>query len=76
VIFDNFAQIKEGSFIDKFKTRTQLGGHLTRKTEWTEEKIGDYLGPKIPSLLEFFENKIHLKEVMGTSHILPSERAP
>ena len=26
---------------------------------------GDYLGDKIPSLLEFLENKIHMREVAG-----------
>ena len=35
--------------------------------EWAEERVGDYLGPKIPSLMEFLENRIHLREVMGVS---------
>jgi hypothetical protein len=36
--------------------------------EWNEEKIGDYLGPKIPGLLEFLENKIYLRDTLGVSH--------
>jgi hypothetical protein len=44
--------------------------------EWTEEKVGDYLGPKIPSLLEFLENKIHMREVMGVSMFENSGKGP
>ena len=30
---------------------------------WQDEKVGDYIGKKIPSLLEFLENKINLNEL-------------
>ena len=42
----------------------------------TEERVGDYLGSKIPSLLEFFENKIHLRNTMGISHFPKSLNGP
>ena len=39
--------------------------------------MSDYLEKnKIPSLLEFLENKIHMRNVMGLSHFLKSSRAP
>ena len=37
---------------------------------------GDYLGPKLPSLLEFLENQIHLREIKGISQVKVSDRAP
>ena len=40
------------------------------------ERKGDYLGAKIPSLLEFLENKIAMKEVLGVSQVKPSANAP
>ena len=40
------------------------------------ERIGDYLGPRVPSLLEFLENKISLRESLGLSHFKKSSKAP
>lgn len=65
-IFNNFQAIMDGTFKQKGKVR-QKETHLQRKMEWTQERVGDYLGPKVPSLLEFLENRIHLREVMGVS---------
>jgi hypothetical protein len=33
-----------------------------------DESIGDYLGAKVPSLLEFIENKIYMRGILGLSH--------
>ena len=40
------------------------------------EVKGDYLGSKLPSLLEFLENQIHLRQVQGLSQVPVSDRAP
>ena len=40
---------------------------LQYKQTWVEEAVGDYLGPKIPSLLEFLENKIYIRDTLGIS---------
>ena len=49
---------------------------LQYNSEWAPEFKGDYLGSKIPSLLEFLENKIHMREVLGLSKIKSSKNAP
>ena len=49
---------------------------MVKKQEHVEECIGDYLGPKIPSLLEFIENKIYMRQIMGLSHVESSTDAP
>lgn len=67
MIFDNFLAIKEGSDIGKRKVEEIKRDYLHCKQEWVVERKGDYLGPKIPSLLEFLENKIEMKEVLGIS---------
>ena len=40
------------------------------------ERIGDYIGAKIPSLLEFLENKIQTRDALGLSHVQKSAHAP
>ena len=67
IIFDNFNAIKEGSDIGKRKVEEVKRDYLHCKQEWVVERKGDYLGNKIPSLLEFLENKIAMKEVLGVS---------
>lgn len=76
MIFDNFDAIAAGSDIGKRPLEEQKRDYLHCKQEWCEERKGDYLGAKIPSLLEFLENKIHLKEVLGVSQIDKTEAAP
>ena len=49
---------------------------LQYKQIWCEERVGDYLGPKIPSLLEFLENKIYMRDTLGVSVVQPSGRGP
>ena len=56
--------------------KNQGATFLVKKQETVEECIGDYLGPKIPSLLEFIENKIYMRQVMGLSHVEKTEKAP
>ena len=46
--------------------------YLEYQQEWDPERIGDYLGSKIPSLLEFLENKIYKREVTGCTKIKKS----
>ena len=48
-------------------TKEKKDKFLQHNKIWREERIGDYLGPKIPSLMEFLENKIRMREVLGTS---------
>lgn len=40
---------------------------LVYQQEWIPERMGDYVGPKIPSLLEFLENKINQRDSLGLS---------
>ena len=49
---------------------------LQYKPAWQNERVGDYVGKKIPSLLEFLENKIHMRELMGTSKVQSSGNGP
>lgn len=65
----------DGSYKEKSKFQKKET-HLQRKMEWTEERVDDYLGPKIPSLLEFLENKIHMRETMGVSMFESSGMGP
>ena len=44
-------------------TKQKIPFELPREPEFK----GDYLGRKLPSLLEFLENQIHLREIKGTS---------
>jgi hypothetical protein len=74
-IFNNFAGLMDGTYQEETKFKKKET-HLQRKCEWTEERVGDYLGAKIPSLLEFLENKIHLREVMGVSMFESSGKGP
>ena len=46
------------------------------RQEIVPERVGDYLGPKIPSLLEFLENKIHMKDIQGISQVPASTKGP
>lgn len=48
-------------------TQKKKDKFLQHNKIWREERIGDYLGPKIPSLMEFLENKIRMREVLGTT---------
>jgi hypothetical protein len=41
-----------------------------------KEEVGDYLGSKIPSLLEFMENKINLRTKLGISRIDTINKGP
>lgn len=45
--------------------KPQKRKYLKYNAKMEEECVGDYLGPKIPSLLEFLENKIRMREVNG-----------
>jgi hypothetical protein len=38
---------------------------LQYKQAWAEERVGDYIGPKVPSLLEFLENRIDQRGQRG-----------
>ena len=76
-LFDNFEAIYNGTYNPPKKhTSPQKAGYLTCKQEWAAERIGDYLGPKIPSLLEFLENKIHQKELHGVSQVALTANSP
>ena len=46
--------------------KTQKRKILRYQKDFGEEKMDDYLGPKIPSLLEFLENKIRIRKANGT----------
>lgn len=74
-LFTHFDQIMDGTYKSKKKAFHHVS-HLTRKMEWQEEGIGDYLNNKIPSLLAFLENRIHLREVYGVTMFKRSDRAP
>lgn len=45
--------------------KPQKRKYLQFKQNMEEECLDDYLGPKIPSLLEFLENKIRMREING-----------
>lgn len=74
-LFAHFDQILDGTYKPK-KKAFQHVNRLTRKVEWREEGNGDYLANRIPSLLEFLENRIHLREVYGVTMFKRSEKAP
>ena len=38
--------------------------------------MGDYLGAKIPSLLEFMENKIQMRQIKGMTHLAAHSNEP
>lgn len=75
-MYDNFHFIKDGTYKEEDVVK-KTGKHLTRTVNFSEEKMVDYLTDgRIPSLLEFLENKIHLRQSMGVSFFEPSVNAP
>jgi len=42
---------------------------LQYQQAWAEERVGDYIGAKVPSLLEFLENRIDEREKLGKTQI-------
>jgi len=76
MIFDNFKAISAGSDDVLRRAPDEEKTFLHGRQEIVPERVGDYLGPKIPSLLEFLENKIHMKEVQGISQIPASTKGP
>ena len=76
MIFDNFTDIRKGGKYGIRKAPKKEFTFLQGNKRMTEERVGDYLGTKIPSLLEFFENKIHLRNTMGISHFPKSLNGP
>ena len=76
MLFNNFENIKAGGVvglrIKPLVEKTFLQGNQT----YVKEEVGDYLGPKIPSLLEFMENKINLRTKLGISRIETINKGP
>ena len=63
MIYENFKNVAAGGDAALRRAKNDKKTFLQGNQEWAPERVGDYLGPKVPSLLEFLENKIHLKEV-------------
>mgnify|MGYP006095880573 CR=1 FL=1 len=76
MIYDNFKAISAGSEDVLRRVPEEEKTFLHGRLEIAPERVGDYLGPKIPSLLEFLENKIHMKEVQGISQVPASTKGP
>ena len=69
MMFNNFDTITKGSEVGLRKALIKEHTFLQGNQSYAKEEVGDYLGPKIPSLLEFMENKIYLRSKLGISHI-------